>query len=120
MTMNIDPLALGAAATPPATPVSASVGPGDFAATLGAARAGNPSAEPEISAASGPPAAVREEMAAASRTWDSLAANGQELRFREDPAGGRVHVALHHVSGERIAVLDLGDVYTLIEHERRA
>jgi hypothetical protein len=57
-------------------------------------------------------------MAAAARTWHALAASGRELRF-DEAGNGRVAVALHRTSGERLAVLDLDDVYTLIEHERR-
>jgi len=63
-----------------------------------------------------PPAEVQAQTAAAARTWETLAASGREVRFSENP-GGRVGVSLHHQSGERIAVLQLNDLYTLIEQE---
>jgi hypothetical protein len=90
---------------------------GDFAAVL-AATSGAPQAS-DSSVEPAPPAAVQADMAAASRTWHTLAANGQELRF-DDDAGGRVQVAVHHVSGDRIAVLALDDMYALIERQGSA
>jgi hypothetical protein len=114
MTTNIDPLRRGDGPVQQA-PVSRRTGAdGDFAATLGAVAGSDASAGPGDA-----PDAVRADMAAASRAWHSLQASGRELRFDES-GSGRVHVALHQVSGERLAVLDLHDVYALIEAERRS
>jgi hypothetical protein len=88
---------------------------GDFSAEPVRARAARPTrSDPALE--DGPTAEVRAAMAAASRTLDSLAASGRELQFNETH-GGRVEVALHRVSGERIAVLQLSDLYTLLEQE---
>jgi hypothetical protein len=113
MTTHIDPLQPGGQARPAPAVTRARAG-GDFAATLGAARAdaaiqgAGPSAPDEVHA----------DMAAASRAWHSLQTSGRELRFDED-GSGRGQITLHQVSGERLAVLDLHDMYALIEAERR-
>ncbi len=116
MTSNIEPLQPAPPAQPVSNPMRAA-GTGDFAATLGAAR-GALAPALDAAAESSPPPQVQAEMAAASRAWEALNDSGREVRF-ETNAGGRVHVALHQVSGERLAVLDLADVYALIAHERR-
>jgi len=117
-TIPIDPLRPGTAA-PHGAPVARSGAAGaDFAATLGAVTRSSqaPSASADVEAT--PPGGVQADMVAASRTWESLQSTGRELRFDAD-GGGHVNVTMHHVSGERIAILDLHDVYALIEHERR-
>ncbi len=63
-----------------------------------------------------PPSEVQAGTAAAARTWESLQASGREVQFNLN-ASGKVGVSMHHVSGERIAVLALNDLYTLIEQE---
>lgn len=117
MTTNIDPLQ--PAGTPPvqAPPPAASPVAGDFRATLGRAQDAQAPAG-DSSGSDGPPPELAAEMAAASRTWDSLAASGRELHFQE--TGGHVQVSMHSLAGERIAVLQLSDLYALIEHEGAA
>jgi len=117
MTTNIDPLQPAGHAPPAAPPPAASSFAGDFVARLGQARdAQAPTAD--TAAGDGPPPELAAEMAAASRTWDSLAASGRELHFQE--SGGHVQVSMHSLAGERIAVLQLSDLYALIEHEGAA
>lgn len=116
MTSQIDPLQPpGSSASPNQLARSAAAPSGDFSAELLRAQAVQPAQGP-ASLEDGPPAEVHAAMASASRTFDSLAASGRELQFNETH-GGRVEVALHGVSGERIAVLQLSDLYALIEQE---
>jgi hypothetical protein len=118
MDIRIDSLRPGDGAAASTAPAPA--GATSFEAALALARtqratsyaqpAGTPGEEPS------PPAEVLAQTAAAARTWETLQASGREVHFSED-AGGRVGVSMHHVSGERIAVLALNDLYTLIEQE---
>jgi hypothetical protein len=116
MTNQIDPVQPpGGSASP--SPAARAISPisGDFSAELVRAQAGRP-AQSGPALEDGPPAEVHAAMASASRAFDSLAASGRELQFNETH-GGRVEVALHGVSGERIAVLQLSDLYALLQQE---
>ena len=119
MTPSIDPLRTGTAALPTAPVARPSPRGSGGDAAVGEAS----DAQAEAAAAPGDdvdptaPPRVQSDMVAASRTWESLQASGRELRF--EGGGGHVEVTMHDVSGERIAILDLHDVYALIEHERQ-
>jgi len=115
MSLPIDPLTAAGARPPAGTAPSRATGSGDFAAMLRSAGETATSAAAPVDPV--PPASVRAEMAAADRTWQRMAADGRELRFDAHASGG-VGVAMHHVSGERIAILQLHDVFALIDGER--
>ncbi len=116
MTSQINPVQPpGGSVSPNPRARAASPLSGDFSAELLRAQAVRP-LRGEPTPEDGPPAHLHAAMASASRTFDTLAASGRELQFNET-AGGRVEVALHGVSGERIAVLQLSDLYALLEQE---
>lgn len=119
MTSGIDPVAPGAGSLPTPVPI-ASADSNGFASALEEA-CGPTATAPAATTASdaGPPPEVLAQTAAAARTWESLAASGREVHFEENP-GGHVGITLRRSSGERLAVLDLNDLYTLIDQEGAA
>jgi len=62
----------------------------------------------------GPPPEVQREMAAAARVWQTLAAQGQELRFGQS-ADGRVSVELIDSSGRALDVIGPSGLFRLLQ-----
>jgi hypothetical protein len=127
MTINFDSLRPGEATPAPDTqaprPQGSPASRTSFESALALARSARaasyaPASQPQVEAGDepSPPPEVQAQTAAAARTWETLQASGREVHFSQTP-GGRVGVSMHHVSGEQIAVLQLNDLYTLIEQE---
>jgi hypothetical protein len=62
----------------------------------------------------GPPPEVQREMLAAARVWQTLAAQGQELRFGQS-ADGRVSVELTDTSGRALDVIGPSGLFRLLQ-----
>ena len=61
----------------------------------------------------GPPPEVQREMLAAARVWQTLAAQGKELRFGQS-ADGRVSVELTDSSGRALDVIGPSGLFQLL------
>jgi hypothetical protein len=62
----------------------------------------------------GPPPEVQREMLAAARMWQTLAAQGKELRFGQS-ADGRVSVELTDSSGHALDVIGPSGLFQLLQ-----
>jgi hypothetical protein len=62
----------------------------------------------------GPPPEVRREMLAAERAWESLAAQGREVRF-ETGADGRVSIELTDRTGRALDVIRADRLFRLLK-----
>jgi hypothetical protein len=62
----------------------------------------------------GPPPEVQREMLAAARVWQTLAAQGKELRFGQS-ADGRVSVELTDTSGRAVDVIGPSGLFRLLQ-----
>ncbi|HVC85762.1 MAG TPA: hypothetical protein VNC12_10980 [Solirubrobacteraceae bacterium] len=62
----------------------------------------------------GPPPEVQREMLAAARVWQTLAAQGKELRFGQS-ADGRVSVELTDTSGRALDVIGPSGLFRLLQ-----
>lgn len=62
----------------------------------------------------GPPPEVQREMLAAARVWQTLAAQGKELRFGQS-ADGRVSVELIDSSGRALDVIGPSGLFQLLQ-----
>jgi hypothetical protein len=62
----------------------------------------------------GPPPEVQREMLAAARVWQTLAAQGKELRFGQS-ADGRVSVELTDSSGRALDVIGPSGLFLLLQ-----
>ena len=62
----------------------------------------------------GPPPEVQREMLAAARVWQTLAAQGKELRFGQS-ADGRVSVELTDSSGRALDVIGPSGLFQLLQ-----
>ena len=62
----------------------------------------------------GPPPEVKREMLAAERAWESLAAQGREVRFGTG-ADGRVSIELTDHSGHAVGVIRADRLFRLLK-----
>jgi hypothetical protein len=97
MSFDIAPVA-GTAATTPAPATQAASAP-----VASPAHAGGPVTVDTIPAS--PPPEVHEAMGVAATAYQDLKDNGSELRFKVDPATGRLQIEVHDTHGDLLFTL---------------